>query len=90
LSIDADQMKAGSQRLRVTISDVSEALGLTKSTVSRALNGYADISESTRLRVRRAADKMGYRPLSHAQAIRTGRTKSLGLVIQMADHDAQR
>ncbi|WP_249777850.1 LacI family DNA-binding transcriptional regulator [Pontivivens nitratireducens] len=90
MSIDADQMKAGSQRLRVTISDVSEALGLTKSTVSRALNGYADISESTRLRVRRAADKMGYRPLSHAQAIRTGRTKSLGLVIQMADHDAQR
>jgi LacI family transcriptional regulator len=75
---------------RVTISDVSEALGVTKSTVSRALNGYVDISPGTRLRVRRMADKMGYRPLSHAQAIRTGQTKSLGLVIQMADHDAQR
>ncbi|SOH95014.1 LacI family transcriptional regulator [Monaibacterium marinum] len=79
-----------SQRLRVTISDVSDALGVTKSTVSRALNGYSDISEATRLRVRRMADKMGYRPLSHAQAIRTGRTKSLGLVIQLSDHDAQR
>lgn len=75
---------------RVTISDVSAALGLTKSTVSRALNDYPDISEATRLRVRGMADKMGYRPLSHAQAIRTGRTKSLGLVIQMGDHDAQR
>ena len=75
---------------RVTITDVSDALGLTKSTVSRALNGYADISETTRLRVRRMADRMGYRPLSHAQAIRTGRTRSLGLVIQLADHDAQR
>lgn len=77
-------------RMRVTISDVSEALGVTKSTVSRALNDYSDISENTRLRVRRMAEKMGYRPLSHAQAIRTGRSKSLGLVIQMSDHDAHR
>ncbi|WP_342078193.1 substrate-binding domain-containing protein [Yoonia sp. SS1-5] len=75
---------------RVTIADVSRALGVTKSTVSRALNAYPDISASTQLRVRRMADKMGYRPLSHAQAIRTGLTKSLGLVIQMADHDSQR
>ncbi|MDA9865441.1 substrate-binding domain-containing protein [bacterium] len=75
---------------RVTISDVSDALGLTKSTVSRALNHYPDISESTRNRVQRAAERMGYRPLSHAQAIRTGLSKSLGLVIQMSDHDAQR
>ena len=36
------------------------------------------------------ADKMGYRPLSSAQAIRTGQSKSLGFVIQMSDHDAQR
>ncbi|SFR60644.1 transcriptional regulator, LacI family [Yoonia tamlensis] len=75
---------------RVKISDVSDALGLTKSTVSRALNHYPDISEATRLRVQAMADKMGYRPLSHAQAIRTGLVKSLGLVVQMADHDAQR
>ncbi|MGC3937354.1 LacI family DNA-binding transcriptional regulator [Roseobacter sp. EG26] len=78
------------QPLRVTISDVSEALGLTKSTVSRAMNDYPDISEGTRLRVRRMAEKMGYHPLSHAQAIRTGLTKSLGLIIQMTDHDAHR
>jgi LacI family transcriptional regulator len=77
-------------RTRVTISDVAEALGLTKSTVSRALNNYHDIAEGTRLRVRSKADKMGYRPLSYAQAIRTGRTNSLGLVIQLSDHDAHR
>lgn len=75
---------------RVTISDVSDALGLAKSTVSRALNDYSDIAESTRQRVRNMADKIGYRPLSHAQAIRTGRTRSLGLVIQMAEHDSHR
>lgn len=75
---------------RVTISDVSDALGLTKSTVSRALNGYPDIAEATRLRVRRKAEAMGYRPLSQAQAIRTGLSRSVGLVIQRSDHDAHR
>ncbi len=77
-------------RNRVTISHVADALGLTKSTVSRAMNGYSDISEATQLRVKRMAEKMGYHPLSHAQAIKTGRTRSLGLVLQFADHDAQR
>lgn len=76
--------------MRVTISDMAEALGLTKSTVSRALNGYPDISANTQLRVKRMAEKLNYQPLSHAQAIKTGRTRSLGLVLQLSDHDAQR
>lgn len=75
---------------RVTISDVAEALDITKSTVSRAMNGYADISESTQQRVKKMARQMNYQPLSHAQAIKTGRTRSLGLVLQLADHDAHR
>lgn len=75
---------------RVTISDVADALSLTKSTVSRALNGYPDISEATQMRVKKMAERMNYQPLSHAQAIKTGRTRSLGLVLQLADHDAQR
>lgn len=76
--------------MRVTISDVADALGMTKSTVSRALNDYPDIAEATRLRVKRAAEQMNYQPLSHAQAIKTGQTRSLGLVLQLSDHDAQR
>ncbi|MEO0380498.1 MAG: LacI family DNA-binding transcriptional regulator [Pseudomonadota bacterium] len=78
------------EEIRVTISDMAAALGLTKSTVSRALNNYPDISKSTQLRVKRMAEKLNYQPLSHAQAIKTGRTRSLGLVLQLADHDAQR
>lgn len=76
--------------MRVTITDVADALGLTKSTVSRALNGYPDISQATQIRVKRMAEKLNYQPLSHAQAIKTGRTRSLGLVLQLSDHDAQR
>ena len=77
-------------RKRVTIVDVADALGMTKGTVSRALNGYPDIAESTRMRVRRAAETLGYRALSHAQAIRTGRVRSVGMVLQISDHDRQR
>lgn len=77
-------------RRRVTIADVARDLGVTKSTVSRALNGYPDIAETTRLRISRAADRLGYRPLAHAQAIRTGRVRSLGLVLQIDDEDSAR
>jgi len=76
--------------MRVTINDMAEALGLTKSTVSRALNGYSDIAEATQLRVKRMAETLNYQPLSHAQAIKTGRTRSIGLVLQLSDHDAHR
>lgn len=83
----ADRKTAGR---RVRIVDLAEHLDLTKGTVSRALNGYSDISESTRLRVQKAADRLGYRPLSHAQAIRTGRVRSIGLVLQVNEHDGHR
>jgi LacI family transcriptional regulator len=75
---------------RVRISDVADALGLAKGTVSRALNGYPDISEATRLRVAKQAERMGYRPLAQAQAIRTGRARALGLVLNAGRADAHK
>ncbi|MFQ5623179.1 MAG: substrate-binding domain-containing protein [Paracoccaceae bacterium] len=74
----------------MTIADLAERLGLTKGTVSRALNGYPDISERTKRRVERAAKKIGYRPLSHAQAIKTGRARSLGLVLNVDADNAHK
>lgn len=85
-----EKNSADRRRNRVTISDMADALGLTKSTVSRAMNGYPDISQATQMRVKRMAERLSYQPLSHAQAIKTGRTRSLGLVLQLSDHDAQR
>ena len=84
------QNLAPERRSRVTIADVADALGLTKGTVSRAMNGYPDISDATRQRVRRKAEIMGYRPLAQAQAIRTGRSRALGLVLQTDSQGAQR
>lgn len=83
-------MAAHTTHKRVTIRHLADSLGLTKGTVSRALNGYPDIAETTRLRVRRQADVMGYRPLSQAQGIRTGRTRSIGLVFRTDLPNAQR
>ncbi|OOY15896.1 LacI family DNA-binding transcriptional regulator [Thioclava sp. DLFJ4-1] len=68
---------------RVRISDLAQALGLTKSTVSRALNNYSDISPETRERVARVAAEMGYAPMPYAQAVRTGRVRALGLVLEL-------
>ncbi|MEO0865404.1 MAG: LacI family DNA-binding transcriptional regulator, partial [Pseudomonadota bacterium] len=82
-----DPIAPGDRARRTTISDVSEALGLTKSTVSRALNDYPDISEGTRTRVRRMAQKMGYRPLATAQAIRTGRVQAIGFIIELSERE---
>lgn len=88
--IGTERADGSGRQTRVTIADVASHLGVTKSTVSRALNGYPDIAEGTRLRVARAANVLGYRPLSHAQAIRTGRTRSLGLVLQIDSEDSAR
>lgn len=64
-----------------TLKDLAQQLGLSVPTVSRALNGYPDISEATRQRVERAAAAIGYRPNPIARQLRTQRTDTVGLVI---------
>nr|WP_321456021.1 substrate-binding domain-containing protein [uncultured Cohaesibacter sp.] len=78
------------KKSRVTIKEVAYALGISKSTVSRALNGYPDIAENTRLTVQRMAQELGYKPMIHAQAIRTGLVRSLGMVLNADSHDGHR
>ncbi|PSL18265.1 LacI family DNA-binding transcriptional regulator [Shimia abyssi] len=72
---------------RVKLDELAAHLKLSKSTVSRALNGYKDISPATRKRVENAARQFGYRPLSHAQAIRTGRVRAIAMVLNSDEPD---
>ena len=65
----------------VRISDLAAELGLTKGTVSRALNGYEDISKKTRKRVMEAATKRGYVPTTQARRLAMGLTETIGLVL---------
>ncbi|MBN1873588.1 MAG: LacI family DNA-binding transcriptional regulator [Anaerolineae bacterium] len=68
-------------RNRVTIKDVARAAGVSRQTVSRAINDRGEISEETRDRVLSIAKEMGYRPSSIARGLATQRTGTLGLVV---------
>lgn len=65
----------------VTLNSLARELGLAKSTVSRALNGYPDISDLTQERVRAAALRSGYRASSTARNLKRGRVDAIGVVL---------
>jgi len=69
----------------ITIKDVAEDLGLSITTISRALNGYPDVGEATRKRVSEAAQRLGYRPNRNAQRLVTRRTRNVAWVQQDND-----
>ncbi|MFB1046228.1 LacI family DNA-binding transcriptional regulator [Streptomyces chrestomyceticus] len=66
-------------RRTVTLLDVARAAGVSKSTVSDALQGSGRVAEETRRRVRDTADRLGYRPNSAAQRLRRASTGAIGL-----------
>jgi LacI family transcriptional regulator len=65
----------------VTLKDLAAKLGLSITTVSRALAGYDDVAEATRRRVQEAAEEMGYVPDVTARRLQKGRTDTIGFVI---------
>lgn len=72
----------------MNLKDLAGRLGLSQTTVSRALNGYPEVSEATRLRVAAAAEKYSYRPNTRAKGLATGRSMAIGHVIPIsAQHE---
>lgn len=65
----------------ITIYDLAEELHLSPATISRALNGNEIVKEKTRKKVLDAAEKLGYRVNSFAKNIRTGKTKTIGVIV---------
>ncbi|GLY79486.1 LacI family DNA-binding transcriptional regulator [Actinoallomurus iriomotensis] len=66
---------------RPTIADIARRAGVTKSTVSFALNGRPGVSEATRARILDIAREMGWQPSRTARALSGGRAGVLGLVV---------
>lgn len=64
-----------------TITQIAAELGLSKSTVSRALRGVPSISHETVALVRDAADRLGYVPSVAAAGLSTGRNHAIGVVV---------
>ncbi|MBP2195826.1 LacI family DNA-binding transcriptional regulator [Pantoea cypripedii] len=65
----------------MSLKAIASVLGLSVTTVSRALNGYDDVAEDTRKRIEEEASRRGYRPNAAARQLKTGRTNTVGLVI---------
>ncbi|WP_268246018.1 LacI family DNA-binding transcriptional regulator [Aliiroseovarius zhejiangensis] len=68
----------------MTLKELSDLLGLSPTTVSRALNGYPEVSEATRKRVAAAAREHGYAPNTRARSLATGRAMAIGHVIPIS------
>ena len=64
----------------LTIDDVAQALGVSKTTVSRAISGKGRISTKTRERVRQYIEEHNYKPNAVAQSLAQQKTFNLGLV----------
>ena len=64
-----------------TIRDVARQLNVSTTTVSRALDGYHDIGESTRQLVIQTAHEMGYAPNGAARQLRRQKAEAIGFII---------
>ena len=65
----------------MNIKELAKKLGLSITTVSRALGGYSDVSEKTRDRVKKFASKYHYSPNLYASTLASGKTKTVGYVL---------
>ncbi len=63
------------------MADVAAHAGVSAQTVSRVSNGAQNVEASTRQRVMDAMAELGYRPNSAARALKTGRFRSIGIIM---------
>lgn len=67
--------------MAVTLKDIARRVGVSVTTVSRALGGYEDVAEATREKVLHAAEELGYYPSATARQLQKRRTDTIGFVI---------
>ena len=67
---------------RVTIRQLARLSGVSIGTVSRALNGYTDVSPETRERVMRLARELDYTPAAAARSLKTQRSHVIGVFLE--------
>jgi LacI family transcriptional regulator len=70
-----------------TLKQIASQLGISITTVSKALKGYSDVSEKTKKAVIDLANQLNYTPNSFAVNLRTKESKTIGLIIPTLVHD---
>lgn len=68
---------------RPNLRQIANSLGLSVTTVSRALKDGPEVNPRTRARVQKAAAKAGYAPNIHGLALRTGRTRTIAAILPL-------
>ncbi len=71
---------------QMNLKELSRILGLSQTTVSRALNGYPEVNIETRRRVEAAAKRHNYRPNSRAKGLATGNSMAIAHVIPVSSN----
>ncbi len=78
-------MAASKKKGEITIYDISRALNISASTVSRGLNNNPQVRKEVRRKIIQAANEMGYQPNKFASSLRLKRTRTLGVVLPRID-----
>ena len=65
----------------VTIKDIAKILGISKSTVSRALSEHTDVNQETRKKIIEVAQQLNYQPNALALNLKQQRTNTIGVII---------
>ncbi|MFF5897275.1 LacI family DNA-binding transcriptional regulator [Streptomyces argenteolus] len=78
---EAGSGRARPRRREASIDDVARRAGVSGQTVSRVANGRSNVGAATRERVLKAMRELGYRPNSAARALRSGRFRSIGVIV---------
>lgn len=71
--------------MSINLKELSKRLGLSPTTVSRAIAGYSDVSPITRERVQRMAKDLGYQPNRAARQIARGSADTVGIVYPLSE-----
>ena len=71
---------------QVTIKDIARELGISPSTVSKALKGHPDISPATKKAVRELVEKWNYKPDPIALSLKSGLSKTIGVIVPEIVH----
>jgi LacI family transcriptional regulator len=70
---------------KVTIRQLARLSGVSVGTVSRALNGYADVNPETRERIERLARELDYTPAAAARSLKTQRSHVIGVFLETGE-----
>ncbi|GAA5017113.1 substrate-binding domain-containing protein [Acinetobacter puyangensis] len=71
----------------MSLKAIAAELGLSLTTVSRALNDYPEVSSKTKIKVKQVADRLGYVPNSIARGLALGRANAVGIVFPATVND---